>query len=173
MKIPIVLERFRMYVKTFEGFFDGMKEIRSITPIGQSVSQALERVPVPDVMVRVADLLELSEAYVMFALLHQAYSTGKDFNLRHVFAKANSKGFTYRTKSGFIFGWRRMGKTQIYKFFVILGPTSKYKWIEVAEHNLLNLGWHRMVERKYVKSEGLIEQFELKLDRVHQDRIDQ
>lgn len=146
-------ERYSMFVKTFPSFLDGMKEVRQcVFPLNQSVASALEKVPQPDVMIRVSDALELLESYVMFALMHQAYGTPNQEYLKYVFAKASMKGFTYRTKSGFIFGWRKYGKTQIYRFFVVLGPSTKFSWTEAETKQLEEAGWHKLKRKQEIAS---------------------
>lgn len=142
-----------MFTKTFSSFFEGIQELRRcVSPVNLSVGNALQNVPVPDVMVSLSDALKLGESYVMFALMHQAYGTPKKENLKYVFAKATMKGFTYRTKSGFIFGWRKYGKTQLYRFFIILGPSTKFAWSEDAKKLLEESDWHKLQKKQEIGS---------------------
>lgn len=138
-------------LKVFPNFLSGLSEVRThVPPFQQSITRALDKLPMPDVMVTVGEALKLQESLVMFALINQAANTPNLFWMRPVMAIAHSSGFNYRSRSGFIFGWRRerVKDTTQYKFFVRIGPASRYTWVPAVMEKLIELGWEDLAARK-------------------------
>lgn len=129
--------------KSFSTFEEGLSELKnSCMAIAASLERAHNQVKLSDeyrsLLIPMGLAFSVSyEMVVKFLLLHQASQA--PFGCQKIYARANCRGFVYRTNSGFFFGWRKTKKS--YRFVVTLGHPERHSWIRETEERLKTLGW--------------------------------
>lgn len=156
------LGRAMSFVKNFNAFGEGLAEVmKTVKPVGDSITRAVENMPLAKLMIPLGDLIKFQEAIVIYALVSQASVAPDGSRFSLVYCRATSDGFSCRTTHGTVYGWRKMGKTGMYKFFVIVrsgkpgSQTEKFSEPTVAE--LLALGWRELTKIPAFRKEGLTE----------------